>query len=322
MATPEPHGLAADSDATLSQPVIGSLLDHLLTRFSAWQDGPPTDGQLPTRMIEKPVGRVRVFDSGSAMPCILLTPDGPNVIEHYETLIRLLAPKWRVVCFDFPGFGHSLPSPRYTHSLDDGAEAVLAVLDALGIRQATLAFSCANGFYALRTAQVAPQRITRIVLSQTPSMTAMHAWKRRVIPWPVSLPVIGQAGFWLVRRGSAHGWYDSALPQYTPRQPFRSIAGRAFDHGACWCLAGITQGLARENVHALRGTRTPCTLIWGPKDRSHRHTDPESLREIVPHAEVIRFADCGHFPDLEQPERFAELLAALPKSLVDAPRHE
>lgn len=301
--------------------MLGSHLDYFLTRLSAWQHRPPADSPLPTLRIDAPAGRLRVFDSGSTNPCVVFTPDGPNVIEHYQTLIRLLAPAWRVVCFDFPGFGHSLPSPRYTHSLDDGAGAVLAVLDALGIRQAALAFSCANGFYALRTAQLAPQRITRIVLSQTPSMTAMHAWKRRIIPWPLSVPVLGQAGFWLVRRRSAHGWYDSALPIGTPRQPFRGIAQRAFDHGACWCLAGITQGLAREDVQVLRGVGTPCTLIWGPKDRSHRHTDPASLREIVPHAEILNFAGCGHFPELEQPGRFAEFLAALPKPLVAAPRH-
>jgi pimeloyl-ACP methyl ester carboxylesterase len=116
--------------------VLSSRLDYLLTRFSAWQHRPPADGPLPTHRIDTPAGRLRVFDSGSSNPCVVLSPDGPNVIEHYETLIRLLAPTWRVVCFDFPGFGHSLPSPRYTHSLDDGAGAVLAVLAALDIRQA------------------------------------------------------------------------------------------------------------------------------------------------------------------------------------------
>lgn len=288
--------------------MLSSRLDHLLTRISAWQHGPAPDGPLPTRWIATPAGRLRVFDSGTPKPCVVLAPDGPNVIEHYAALISLLAADLRVVCFDFPGFGHSLPSPTYSHSLDDGARAVLAVFDALGLGPATLAFSCANGFYALRTAQLAPHRIARVVLSQTPSMTAMHAWKRRMIPWPVGVPLVGQAAIWLAREKSAHGWYDSALPPGAPRHPFRLTAQRAFGHGACWCLAGITQGLARENVHTLRDSRIPCTLVWGPRDRSHRHTDPESLRELVPAVEILRFGDCGHFPDLEQPARFASVV--------------
>lgn len=295
--------------------MLSSRLDHLLTRISAWQRGPAPDSPLPTRWIDTPAGRLRVFDTGTRKPCVVLTPDGPNVIEHYAALISLLAADLRVVCFDFPGFGYSLPAPNYTHSLDHGARAVLGVMDALDLAQAALAFSCANGYYALRAAQLAPHRIPRVILSQTPSMIAMHAWKRRLIPWPVAIPVIGQAAFWLVRKNSTHGWYDTALPAKTPRHPYRQIARRAFDHGACWCLAGITQGLAREPVHTLRGVAAPCTLIWGSKDRSHRHTDPASLRELVPHAEIVPFTDCGHFPDLEQPERFATLVRArLPAS--------
>jgi pimeloyl-ACP methyl ester carboxylesterase len=28
----------------------------------------------------------------------------------------------------------------------------------------------------------------------------------------------------------------------------------------------------------------------------------------VPHAEIVRFEDCGHFPDIEQPARYAAML--------------
>lgn len=291
--------------------MIASQLDCLLTRLSAARRGPARDGPLPTRRVRTFAGDVRVFDSGTRGPCLVLAPDGPNVIEHYERLIGLLAPHLRVVCFDFPGFGHSLPSSAYTHSLDDGARVVLAVLDALGIPRAALAFSCANGFYALRTAQLAPQRVTRLVLAQTPSVAAMHAWKRRIIPWPLSVPVLGQTAIWLLREGSAHGWYDRALPMHAPREPFRRVARHAFAGGACWCLAGITQGLAREPVERLRHITTPCTMIWGARDRSHRRTDPGSLRDIAPAAEILRFAECGHFPELEAPDHYARLVIPL-----------
>jgi pimeloyl-ACP methyl ester carboxylesterase len=50
------------------------------------------------------------------------------------------------------------------------------------------------------------------------------------------------------------------------------------------------------------------TVIWGDQDRSHRGTDPHSLRLGIPQAELVRFPDCGHFPDIEEPERCAALL--------------
>jgi pimeloyl-ACP methyl ester carboxylesterase len=41
-------------------------------------------------------------------------------------------------------------------------------------------------------------------------------------------------------------------------------------------------------------------MVWGGKDYSHRWTDKESLRDLIPHAEILVWDDCGHFPDLEQ----------------------
>ena len=288
--------------------MFSSLVDNLLTRSSARQRKGTTGEALPTSRIDTPVGIVRAYDSGSAKPCVVLVPDGPNVIEHYDVLIELLSHRLRVVCFEMPGFGFSFPKSSYRHSLDEGAQAVLGVLDNLGIKKATLAFSCGNGFYALRAAQLAPERITDLVLSQTPSLTAMHRWISRVIPWPLRIPVVGQISAWLFRAKAAHTWYGTALPRTTPPKPFQKKALNALDGGACFCLASVVQGLAREKMDSLSEVHTPCTMVWGAKDHSHKYTDPRSLHGLVPKAEIVHFEDCGHFPDIEQPERFAALL--------------
>lgn len=71
--------------------------------------GTITEG-LTTRQIDTPVRAVRVHDSGSAAPCVMFFPDGPNVIEHYEMFTGLLARDVRVVRSDMPGFGFSCPT--------------------------------------------------------------------------------------------------------------------------------------------------------------------------------------------------------------------
>ena len=288
--------------------MISAFVDSLLARISARRQTRTTGELQHIRFIETPVGKVRVYDSGSTKPCVVMVPDGPNVIEHYDVVIDLLSQQLRVVCFDMPGFGYSHPLHSYEHSLDQGAHAVLGVLDGLGIERATLAFSCANGFYALRAAKLAPERIPNLVLSQTPSLTAMHAWTARVIPRPLRVPVIGQIAAWLFRQKAATSWYGIALPRTTDPQFFRETALNALSGGACFCLAGVVQGLAREKMASLCGVTVPCTMIWGEKDHSHRGTDPNSLHECIPQAEILHFQDCGHFPDIEQPERFAEIL--------------
>ncbi|WP_341903252.1 alpha/beta hydrolase [Polaromonas sp. YR568] len=275
-----------------------------------------TTAALPTRWVDTAQASIRVFDSGGDKPCIVLSPDGPNVIEHYRELIALLAPHYRVVCFDMPGFGFSGPASAYDHSLQRGASAILELFDQLGIVKATLALSCANGFYAIRVAQIAPQRVERLLLSQTPSLEAMRRWTDRVVPGVLKVPVLGQLLSRVFRQKMAAAWYRIALPKATPAEPFHRVSSHALRCGGCFSLAGVVQGLLREPADAARLQGIPCSVLWGTQDRSHRFTQPLAILDDVPHARVTVLEDCGHFPDLENPKRFVQTI--LQGDLVDS----
>jgi pimeloyl-ACP methyl ester carboxylesterase len=263
---------------------------------------------LPVRWVDTAEAAIRVFDSGGDKPCIVLSPDGPNVIEHYAELIALLTPHYRVLCFDMPGFGFSAPASSYDHSLQRGAKAMLALMDQLGVAKATLALSCANGFYAIRVAQMAPQRVERLVLSQTPSLEAMHRWTDRVVPKVLKVPLLGQVLSRLFRMKMATAWYRIALPRTTNAESFRSVSHQSLRCGGCFSLAGVVQGLLRESSDSTRLQGVPCTVLWGLQDRSHKLTEPTAILHDVPHAQVVVLEDCGHFPDLESPERLVRAL--------------
>jgi pimeloyl-ACP methyl ester carboxylesterase len=286
--------------------MLATALDSFLNRPNGAAAGWPGD----TRIVETRAGRIRVRDTGGQGPAIVMTPDGPNVIEHHAEVIELLAPHARVVCFDMPGFGFSRPGARYGHTLAQGSAAILAVMDALDIREAALAFSCANGFYAIAAAKQAPQRIRRLLLAQTPGYSAMPAWTKRNVPVPIQLPVVGQALNRAARYKLAHAWYGIAMPDKPERARFRATARHALDHGACFCLASVVQGLSRAQRDELSGVQAPATLLWGDSDRSHKYTKAESLLELLPQAQIHHRPDCGHFPELEQPRSYAELALA------------
>lgn len=290
-------------------PALDSLLNFgRASDTSTWPSG--------TRLLHTTHGTLRVLDTGAHRdkhaPVILMVPDGPNVIEHHLAVIEKLTPHARVICFDMPGFGYSRPPFSYAHTAQQGAETVLAVMDALGVREASLFFSCANGYYAIRAAKLAPHCIRRLLLCQTPGLQAMHAWTQRNVPAAIRTPMVGQILMRGARRKFAHTWYGMAMSDKPQRAEFRAVSDHTLTHGGCFCLAGIVQGLSRMQEDQLSGVNTPATLLWGDADRSHKHTRAESLLELLPQADVKHFPDCGHFPDLEQPQRYAEIaLSAL-----------
>lgn len=257
-------------------------------------------------------GRLRVRDTGGRGPVVLMTPDGPNVIEHHDRVIDLLAPHARVIAFDMPGFGFSKATWRYRHRVEQGAGVVVELMDALDVREASLAFSCANGFYALAAAKAAPSRIRSLILCQTPGISAMPAWTARNVPKLIQTPIAGQITMKLAKRKFAHAWYGMAMNDKAQKSEFRAIADQALTCGACFCLADVVQGLSRATLDQLAGVQQPTTLFWGDSDRSHKHSRAESLLELAPRANITHCPECAHFPDLEQPQRYAQAtLAAL-----------
>lgn len=284
--------------------MIGYALDSALQGMGRGKLAQRALGSNMT-LVPTAAGRLRVFDSGGGKPAILITPDGPCVIEHYATLIDELSPTYRVIIFDAPGFGFSFPALGYRYGVRETAKVIGQLLDALQINKSSLAFSCGNGFFALAFAKQFPARVDRLILSQTPSLDAMRAWTERVIPRPLKLTVVGQLLMSRAKSKFSRTWFDAALPKKSDSRPFFvEHACRAVENGGCFCLASLVQGLSRTQQEDVFGVPHPTLVIYGNRDRTHRQTDFNSFRELVPQANLVCFDGCGHLPDLEDPGRF------------------
>ncbi len=263
---------------------------------------------LNAQFIETDFGTVRVFDTQGHKPVILSAPDGPNVIEHHEELIKRLSNHFRVVCFEFPGVGFSFPTYEHDYSFVRSANIILQLMVILKIDRAALCFSCSNGFYAIKAAELAPEKFTHLFLSQTPSIHAMKAWTDRTIPKILTYPIIGQLVNSLIEKKMSRTWYKTALPKSTDKTPYEHIALAALDAGGCFCLSSLVQGLIPEQYSSFKQIMVPCTQVWGKLDYSHRRTDHTSILEHVPNCNMVVFENCGHFPELEATDNYIKLV--------------
>ena len=223
---------------------------------------------------------------------------------------------------DLPGFGGSDP---LTHplTLDEASEAVVDVLDGLGVASAHVVGHSMGGFLALHLAGVAPQRVRSLVsvngaystivdVVNAPARTLLRA-PRATIPYlTISLVAhLGRVGTVLLRVGAATGLLRLGLlglaahPLRVPRRMLEVLArghrpqaflyaeqtGEGYDCGAVWA-----------------GIQVPVLGVFGAADVLVSERDRAVLARALPAAGTTVMPEAGHLLPMEQPD---SLLAAL-----------
>jgi len=168
-----------------------------------------------------------------------------------------------------PGFGFLGPSPSYEHSLDHGAQAVLGVLDSTEVNKRYPGVQLRERLLGLRIAQLAPERVSSLVLSQTPSMSAMQIWAKRAIPWPLGVPVLGQIVGWLIRKRAAHVWYGAGLPRTTSAKAFEDKAQMLYLAESPFAWPVFFRGSLEKASTPCRVGRRHAPRSGGATDHSH-----------------------------------------------------
>ncbi|MEA2663649.1 MAG: hypothetical protein QOI11_593, partial [Candidatus Eremiobacteraeota bacterium] len=260
----------------------------------------------------------RVRAAGERDPAALtvaLVCDPPNVIEHFDALLALLAPHARVVCIEPPGFGFSLPEHGFGFGFADFAACFEHALDALGEGPYLLAFPCIWGHLALQVAARRPDLVHKLMLWQTARWDEQVRWARAADPERILLrPFVGQATMALRPEKIAVLWYRAALSKGRAGELVPTLHD-ALRRGAFCCLGSLWQqwfdGSAPVPAPALAPVRVaqPTLLAWGAADRSHRETDRFALAAHVPDdARRHVFESAGHSPELETSAPYAEVL--------------
>lgn len=260
------------------------------------------------RFLKTDFGKIRMYVKGNGEKTIINAPDGPNVIEHQLPLLERLSTNFKVVCFEFPGLGLSYPSRKFDYSFDHGAKLLLQVIEKLGLDTCSALFSCSNGFYALRAAEIAPNKFEHLFISQTPSIKSMQEWSKINIPKVLTYPIIGQVANEVLNQKMADVWYKLALPKKSElRSGFHERASNSLKNGGCYCLSSLVQGISKHFDQEIK-SEVPSTLVYGGIDYTHRNTDFNTFKIHSANAKLIEFEKCGHFPELEKTEEYAQIV--------------
>ncbi len=219
--------------------------------------------------------------------------------EMFAPQVEALSREFRCITWDERGFGSTPVSEPFTFY--DSAADCIALLEYLGIDQATLAGMSQGGFLSLRAALTVPERVRALVLIDTQAgvedPAALAGYSALRDEWLANGPTNVQdavAGLILDGGVDPSPWFDKW--QALPRDGF----ALAFE-----CLA------ERDDITArLADVTCPTIIFHGDADQAIDMGRAEALRDGLSGCDqLVVVKGAAHAGNLSHPEQVNEPLA-------------
>lgn len=153
-------------------------------KIIAWYDDQVAKLGLHSRIIRTSFGDTHIIEAGhETLPTLILIPGTNFSALSWQHYIESLSHNYHVVAVDVIGQpGKSAPNRPSFKDNNAYAEWLLAVLDALNVKSASVIGHSLGGWIALKLAAHAPKRVTKIILLDTGgiiplSITPRIIWK-------------------------------------------------------------------------------------------------------------------------------------------------
>lgn len=213
--------------------------------------------------------------------------------EQFDTFAR----EFRVLRFDFRGFGRSGAAGPEPYSPAEDLRALLNHLDI--VSTAVVGLSMGGGF-AIDFVLAYPERTTALVAAD--SALAGFEWTDgRPSAWHAEIAVAQGVA------AAKQAWLDCVLFRPAAEQPAVATAlRRCVDDysGWHWLNANPLIVPSRPAIDRLGEIPCPSLIIVGERDEADFQSVAERLARDIPRAELVRLANAGHMSNMEAPDAF------------------
>jgi pimeloyl-ACP methyl ester carboxylesterase len=276
------------------------------------------------------------FTDAGVGPAVLLVHGLISDHRTWSAEIDRLSGRHRVIAPDLLGHGDSggsLDSPDVPpgdFSLGAHAAALRDLLDELGIGRVTVVGHSLGGGIAMQLAYLFPDRVEALVLVSSGGLGRDLGPGLRAATLPGSelvLPVLGsdwvrwcgntafslmgRIGLPLVTPSAEAAWAGMASFADGQRRRAFLATARAVVDARGQLVSAIPKLTAMADL--------PVLVVWGGRDRLIPPAHANAVSSVLPKATIEVFPRAGHFPHLDDPERFHRILSEFLRS-VDATR--
>ncbi|WP_107654947.1 alpha/beta fold hydrolase [Nocardia suismassiliense] len=261
------------------------------------------------RLVELP-GRGRTYVVDIAGPAgaptlVLLHGTGCTAYLNWFPALAALAERYRVILFDQRWHGRGIRSERF--SVDDCADDVAAVLDALDVPQAICAGYSLGGVVSLAAAHRHPDRVSGLVLCATP-YRFQEKWRERAFhqAFGVFAAAFGPYSFRRIEQFAGRlpelpeiAWAPGRLDRWALTE-LRSTSG--------WAITQVIGEVGRfDATEWLPTLKMPTAVVITTRDRAIPVYRQLEMATMIPGAS-IHLIKAGHTACVLEAELFVPAL--------------
>jgi pimeloyl-ACP methyl ester carboxylesterase len=206
-------------------------------------------------------------------------------MNHWASTLEALEPLCRALALALPIFD----AEQAEASIEGLTDYVHRFMRALAIDGAVLGGNSLGGHLALELALTHPELVSGLILTGSSGLFE-RSFTRGV-------PHVPTTAF--VRDKMHEIFYDPSI--VTPgwvESVRRILTTRAY----ALRLVHVARSAKRSNLEDRLGAIcVPTLLVWGKDDRVTSMEVAERFRALIPDAELVTIANCGHAPMLEEP---------------------
>ncbi|HVU12909.1 MAG TPA: alpha/beta hydrolase [Phototrophicaceae bacterium] len=239
---------------------------------------------------------------------VLLLHGWLNSWAIWRPTVELLGQEFRLYALDFFGFGDS-GSRTEDFSVSNFVLMVNEFMDRMAIKKAPLVGHSMGGTVSLSAAIHYPEKVVKVIVVGSPiqgsslspllKMAAYPGWVGLAQTTP-GLYNVFQAGFMPFLRVYAHAMAKdgNAVGQMLTADVSKLTAGPFFES-----IGTLRQTDLRPRIGELK---MPVLGIYGKKDIIVDPKQSKVLKQYLPSSKVAWFEQSGHFPMMDESERFHE----------------
>lgn len=268
-----------------------------------------------SQFLDTPQGKLHYHEAGEGPALLLLHGSGPGVTgwANFQGNLPVFSRYFRTIILDAPGYGRSEAVAGEPVAV--ARDAVVALLDGLGIERAHILGNSYGGIVGGHLAASHPDRVLRYITiggigfnitSTFPNegLTRLvdfieNPTRENIVAWLESM-VFDKS---IITPELIEMRYKAALEPVT-----MASSRKIYTRAALQFIAESMRGPnASERIDYLARIKAPTLITWGRDDKVSPLDGALLPMRLIPQAELHVFPNCGHWAMIECKDRFETL---------------